>query len=260
MLFSDQKTAIDCLTDEEAGLLIKAIYAYAVDGTMPVFESRLLMPLFCMIQTQIDRSQSAYERRCRTNKANAQKRYAVKPSNLHANATDGMPPRINSPDGSGSDADGGKNNNNNNNNDKGNPNPNDVSDDNIIVVEDDGTFDRVWQMYEKPVGSKETLREKWNALSDADKDAAMQYIPRYVGSRPDPKYRKHFENFLSQRIWETEPITTYNDNRNESSTINRADCQGQPADKRTAHERLAAEAFSSFAAPAQPAAEPGGEE
>lgn len=258
MLFSDQKAAIDCLTDEEAGLLIKAIYAYAVDGTMPVFESRLLMPLFCMIQTQIDRSQSAYEKRCRTNKANAQKRYAAKSLDSHAIATDGMPPMINSPDGSKSDADEGKNKSNNKN--KENPNPNDVSDDNIIVVEDDGTFDKVWQTYGKPVGNKETLREKWNALPDADKEAVLQYIPRYVGSRPNPKYRKHFENFLAQRIWETEPITTYNDKENESSTINRADCQGQPADKRTIHERLAAEAFNSFAAPAQPTVEPGSEE
>lgn len=92
MLFSVQKAAIDCLTDEEAGLLIKAIYAYAVGGTIPVFENRLLMPLFCMIQTQIDRSQSAYEKRCRTNKANEQKHYAAKSSNSHAIAADGMPP------------------------------------------------------------------------------------------------------------------------------------------------------------------------
>lgn len=98
-----------------------------------------------------------------------------------------MPTRINSSDGSQSDSGG----------DKNNPNPDDVSDDNIIVMEDDGTFDKVWEMYGKLVGNKETLREKWNLLPPADKDVAMLYIPAYVGSRPNLKYRKNFENFLT---------------------------------------------------------------
>lgn len=76
MLFTDQKEAICCLDDAEAGILFKALYGYAASGDRPTFEDKALMSLFCMLRIQIDRSQSSYEKRCRANRANALKRQA----------------------------------------------------------------------------------------------------------------------------------------------------------------------------------------
>ena len=69
------------------------------------------------------------------------------------------------------------------------------------------TFDEIWRMYGKPYGNVSTLREKWNLLSEADKAAIFEYVPRYVASRPEVRYRRNFENFLSLRVWEKEPLT-----------------------------------------------------
>lgn len=242
MLFTDQKLSVDYLTDEQAGQIFKAIYTYATDGTMPKFDESLLMSIFMLIKTQIDRSQTAYEKRCRANRANSLKRRNAKASSSQPMASDGNPSTSIATDGNPSHAMEDKNNPYPNNN----PNPDDVSNDNIIVEDDDDSFERVWNLYSKPVGSKETLREMWNALSNEDKSSAMAYIPYYVKSRPNPKYRRNLDNFLTMRVWETEPII---DNNNETGKINWTDCQGQPADKRAEHERLAAEAFNSFSEP-----------
>ena len=81
------------------------------------------------------------------------------------------------------------------------------------------TFDEIWRMYGKPYGNVSTLREKWNLLSEADKAAIFEYVPRYVTSRPEVRYRRNFENFLSLRVWENEPLT--NDSHgNETSQPN----------------------------------------
>ena len=78
------------------------------------------------------------------------------------------------------------------------------------------TFDEIWRMYGKPYGNVSTLREKWNLLSEADKAAIFEYVPRYVASRPEVRYRRNFENFLSLRVWENEPLT-YDSHGNETS-------------------------------------------
>ena len=83
-------------------------------------------------------------------------------------------------------------------------------------VKDEYTFDRAWNLYEKKVGCKSKLEKKWNSMSRKDRKAAIEYIPLYVLSQPDKKYRKNFQTFLNQRGWEdeligaTEPPTTTN--------------------------------------------------
>lgn len=41
MLFTDQKEAICCLDDAEAGILFKALYGYAANGVRPTLRTRL---------------------------------------------------------------------------------------------------------------------------------------------------------------------------------------------------------------------------
>lgn len=92
-------------------------------------------------------------------------------------------------------------------------------------VKDEYTFDRAWNLYEKKVGCKSKLEKKWNSMSKKDRKAAIEYIPLYVLSQPDKKYRKNFQTFLNQRGWEdeligaTEPPTTTNTHPSEISQL-----------------------------------------
>lgn len=75
-------------------------------------------------------------------------------------------------------------------------------------VKDEYTFERAWNLYEKKVGCKAKLEKKWNSMSLKDRKAAIEYIPIYVISTADKKYRKNFQTFLNQRGWEDEIIGT----------------------------------------------------
>ena len=74
-------------------------------------------------------------------------------------------------------------------------------------VHDPYTFDNAWQLYQKKVGSKARLNKKWNSMSQADRKAAIEYIPLYVMATPDKQFRKNFQTFLNQRSWEDEIIS-----------------------------------------------------
>ena len=60
LLFTDHREAIDYLSDEDAGKLIKALFAYVDEGKLPDFNGQM-MSLFTVIRTQIDRSHEAYK-------------------------------------------------------------------------------------------------------------------------------------------------------------------------------------------------------
>ena len=63
LLFTEQRTAISYLTDEEAGKMFKAIYAYADEGIIPEFTGSM-MSVFSMYRSQIDRCKEAYRKKC----------------------------------------------------------------------------------------------------------------------------------------------------------------------------------------------------
>ena len=174
LLFTEQRDAIGYLTDEEAGQIFKAIYDYAGEGVVPTFPGPM-MSVFAMIRSQIDRSRDAYKEKCLKNSANA----------------------------------------NHNPNPKQNPNPNIDDGTNISIINDvemiegeEYPFDKIWEVYDKPTGDQEHLRQRWNALSHDDKKAIFAYVPLYVRARPERKYRKDFANFLTCRTWETTPINS----------------------------------------------------
>ena len=101
-------------------------------------------------------------------------------------------------------------NHHNNNSDNDNNTDNDDDNANALIISEgsgaDYSFEKVWEMYGKPVGNVEVLKAKWNSLSAKNRDSILAYIPLYVASTPEVRYRKNFENFLSERYWETHPL------------------------------------------------------
>ena len=94
-----------------------------------------------------------------------------------------------------------------NDNDTDTDNDNDNNANAINIREESNvSFEKVWQLYGKPVGDTKTIKEQWNALSEQDRIAIRSYIPLYVASTPEVRYRKNFNNFLSERYWENNPL------------------------------------------------------
>jgi len=65
-------------------------------------------------------------------------------------------------------------------------------------------FDNFWNLYDKKIGDKSKVKKKWDKLSKEDQDKIMVYIPKYINSQPDKKYRKNPETFLNNLSWNDE--------------------------------------------------------
>ena len=223
LLFTDERAAVESMSDEDAGKMVKAIFAYADEGIIPPFKG-LMLAIFNLFKGQIDRCQKNYKETCERNRQNAEKRWGqdkaareLEISKMvlaelekktvflpNADACDRIPtdattclPNPNPSSNPEPDIDDGVNT----------PIINENKDVVEVIVEEDFPFDKIWEMYDKKVGNVATLRETWKALSADEKRKIFEYVPIYVRIRPDRKYRKNFENFLACRTWETEPIT-----------------------------------------------------
>lgn len=220
ILYLDSIVAIEHLTDEQAGILIKGVFRYVRDGQQLTSSDTALIALFSMLCNQIDRDHKKYEERCERNSANARKRYANLSQSVqsHPSVNDSVP----------SDTNGCLNNNDNksnnkNENDNKNENEDDTANAIIISKEINVSFETVWELYGKPVGDKDSINAKWNELTDEERTVILAYIPNYVASTPEIRYRKNFNNFLSERYWETHPINIIQDGINSKPRINEED-------------------------------------
>lgn len=233
--------AVSCLDDMMAGRLFKALFDYASNGTVPKWNDKALTAVFSMFKSQIDKSIEAYHEKCEKNAMNARKRYATMNGNKSEASEGGRLPshttasqRNRTVAAASGCIPNGDNYNSNFKEEKLINNT--LEDQKIIVQEDitsqpehdkisqiDRSFDRVWAMYGKPVGNKTQLEKQWSGLSDEEREAILDYVPRYVAARPDPKYRKNFCNFLAGRTWETEQImpTTYGKYKWNADTISK---------------------------------------
>jgi hypothetical protein len=66
-------------------------------------------------------------------------------------------------------------------------------------------FDIFWNLYDKKV-SKDKCENKWNKLTDNERQLAIDFIPKYKLSQPNKKYRKNPETFLNNKSWNDEII------------------------------------------------------
>ena len=216
ILYLDSLVAIEHLTDEQAGILIKAVLRYAKDGQQLKTSDTSLIALFSILCAQIDRDHRKYEERCKRNSANARKRHTNQGQNEQSQpiAIDGKPPQT---DGCLND------NDNNNNNDSNNDNSDDTANAIIINSGSGVSFNDIWKMYGKTVGDINSAKALWDGLSEQDHAAILTYIPCYVANTPEIRYRKYFNNFLSERYWETHPLNKEQNGNNIKPRIDEKD-------------------------------------
>lgn len=67
------------------------------------------------------------------------------------------------------------------------------------------SFLEFWEAYDKKVGRAE-CEKRWSRLSDGERVCLMRYIPLYKQARPDKRYRRNPETFLSRKSWNDELI------------------------------------------------------
>jgi uncharacterized protein YdaU (DUF1376 family) len=67
-------------------------------------------------------------------------------------------------------------------------------------------FETFWFFYDKKRGDKVKLEKKWNSLTDMERIAIMEYIPKYKEAQPDKTYRKDPQTFLNNKSWNDEII------------------------------------------------------
>lgn len=67
-------------------------------------------------------------------------------------------------------------------------------------------FDEFWNDYEKKVGDKEKIRRKYEKLSNKDKLAIKENIPKYKAAQPEKQFRKNPETYLNNKSWNDEII------------------------------------------------------
>jgi hypothetical protein len=69
------------------------------------------------------------------------------------------------------------------------------------------SFEAFWQAYDKKQDRHKSA-QRWDALSDADRQAALDALPAYVAATPDRKYRKNPLTWLHGRCWQDEEVPT----------------------------------------------------
>lgn len=82
------------------------------------------------------------------------------------------------------------------------------------------TFEDFFNAYDYKKGNRKTLKTKWDKLNYEVKLKIMNYLPAYIESTPNKKYRKHPMTFLNQESWEDE-ITITNETTNKKTDYSR---------------------------------------
>jgi uncharacterized protein YdaU (DUF1376 family) len=99
-----------------------------------------------------------------------------------------------------------------------------MENENVNVNEDKNInidFDFFWNDYDKKVGDKQKLKNKWNKLSDKDRNEIMNYLPLYIEAVPDKQFRKNPETFLNNKSWLDEIVKRTNPDYNKQSYAER---------------------------------------
>lgn len=69
------------------------------------------------------------------------------------------------------------------------------------------SFDEFWNLYDKKVGDKDKLQKKWEALTDNERQIAMDHIPKYKIAQPEKKFRKDPQTYLNNKSFNDEIIS-----------------------------------------------------
>ncbi|PHS02443.1 MAG: hypothetical protein COA78_21215 [Blastopirellula sp.] len=182
ILHHDSLNVLDDLTDDQAGLLFKAIKAYHLGDELKLdVLTNIAMSPF---RNQFDRDAIKYEKLCEKNRLIAETRYATKSTTGKA-GNQALPQATKSTD----------------NDSKSDSKSKSDNDSNKEVTND--RFAEFWNLYGKKSDSAK-CKAKFSKMSKSDIELIFEKLPAYVKSTPDKQYRKNPITWLNGKCWNDE--------------------------------------------------------
>ena len=182
VLYADQRSIIDMLSNEKAGELIKHIFSYVNDEN-PINNDPLVLLAFEPIKLQLKRDLIKWEdtrsKRSKAGKISAEKRSKQNEHMLtHVQSVE-----------------------------HNSTNSTVIVNDTVnVTVKDIYSFDEFWSTYDKSV-DKQKCKTKFEKLSNEVKLKINEVLPLYIQSTPDKQYRKNPQTWLNGQCWNDEVKT-----------------------------------------------------
>ena len=191
-LYTNELNAIEFLSDSMAGKVIKSVAKYIRTGASPRTSDEAIQSLFEMIKNHIDEERDAYNLLCKKYSENAKKRYA-KADVLHNNLTtkntcNGMP--LQSVENASDEI----------SNVTKEPISREIQKTEEAQV--DISFEHLWKTYNHPKSIREIAEITWNEFSEEEKEAAIEYIPKYRIEHAKDKHFPYLAKYLRQKPWQ----------------------------------------------------------
>ena len=184
ILHHDSLNVLDDLTDDQAGLLFKAIKAYHLGDELQLdVLTNIAMSPF---RNQFDRDAIKYENLCEKNRLIAENRYNTKSTTGKA-GNQPLPEATKSTD-------------NDSKSDSKSKSDND-SDSKKEVTND--RFAEFWDLYGKKTDSSK-CKTKFARLTKTEIELLFEKLPAYIKSTPDKQYRKNPITWLNGKCWNDE--------------------------------------------------------
>lgn len=198
VLYSDSKSIIELLSNEQAGLLLKTLFSYVNDENPKIDNSIALV--FEMIKLQLKRDLKKWEQtkegRSVAGKASAEARRLAKlneqnltnPTNVDFVKQTSTNPTVSvSVNDSVSVS---------------------VNEKNNISLSLENDFANFWNIYNKKNDSKK-CKDKFIKLPKKDIDKILEVVQEYVNSTPDVQFRKNPLTWLNGKCWNDIEINEY---------------------------------------------------
>ena len=84
---------------------------------------------------------------------------------------------------------------------------------NVNVSDINISFDVFWNHYDKKVGDKKKVENKWNKLKNDERQKIIDTLPTFINSIPDKKFQPFPETYLNNKRWNDEIIINQNSNK-----------------------------------------------
>jgi len=184
ILHHDSLNVLDDLTDEQAGLLFKAIKAYHLGDELKL--DTLTNIAMSPFRNQFDRDAVKYENLCEKNRLIAEARYNTK-STTGKSGNQASPKATKSTD----------------NDSKSDSKSKSDNDSNKEVT--NKRFAEFWDLYGKKV-DRPKCEKKFSKLTNVEIELLFANLPAYIKSKPEKMYRKDPIRWLNNKCWNDEII------------------------------------------------------
>jgi hypothetical protein len=197
LIHVDSLAILDKITDEQAGILFKAIHYYQKHGSLPEMDLLIEIAITPFIN-QFARDEVKYQKIVERNHINGEKGGRPIKNQLHKpKKPNGLIGNPKEPNETQDNPEKPKKPVSDNDSDSVNDNDN---------KKDKIPFDEFWNLYDKKVGDRKKLQKKWDGFSKELQEQILIHVVAYKAATSDKQYMKNPEAYFNQKTWNDEII------------------------------------------------------